>query len=66
MSKQSRTRHFRTLAGHLRLWAEGASSDEIMGRLRTIATQLEELADDIEAAHRPSARAVAEVESPAA
>ena len=66
MSERIRTRHFHTLAGHLRLWAEGASSGEVMDRLRAIATQLDELAIDIEAAHVPPALAVAETQSPAA
>jgi hypothetical protein len=65
VSKGNRTRHFRTLAGHLRLWAEGAPSDEVMERLRSIAMQLDDLASDLEAAPTPHALAIAPAESAA-
>jgi hypothetical protein len=66
VSERSRTRHYRTLAGHLRLWAEASPSSDIMERLRSVASQLDELATDIDAAHRLPVRVMAEAESPAA
>ena len=49
VSNGHRTKHYRTLAGHFRLWAEGESSSEVTEELRLIATRLDQLATHVEA-----------------
>jgi hypothetical protein len=48
VSNGNRTKHYRTLAGHLRLWAEGANSSDVTEELYSIATRLDQLASRLE------------------
>jgi len=48
-----RTKHYRTLAGHFRLWAEGESSSNVTEELLLIAARLDQLAARVDAARVP-------------
>ncbi len=49
VSNANRTKHYRTLAGHLRLWAEGTTALAVREELYAIAARLDQLAGHIEA-----------------
>lgn len=49
MKNGHRTKHYRVLAGHMRLWAETEGSSDVMEELRVIAARLDDLAARVEA-----------------
>jgi hypothetical protein len=51
VSDANRTRHYRTLAGHLRLWAEGTTAMAVREELYAIAARLDQLAGRIDATY---------------